>query len=442
VVLLCSVAVPAQALTDMGRSASASAANDSRPCAVPLLDDPAGGANAVHELGSDLAAAAAEADMTPAAYRELLMTDATVRVDECGTTFVVEPEHTPGDMHSEVGGDSSSGGPAVAGALDASGNAFTLQSRPGSGSTIYLDFDGEHIVDTFWKTADNPDFLAPAFDIDGSLTNFSTGEQDIVRGVWQRVAEDYAPFDVNVTTQDPGPAAITRIDGTDAVYGTRALVTSENGALFASLCNRACGGIAYLNAFDRTSQHAATQPALIFQKGTASKCDAASAIDLAEYGGKNREDDLAVIAQHGLPVMGDDHVGSMSGATILTSAAGASDGLIATRDDVDWFSFTVPAGRASTTVRVTPQTVGANLDARLDVYDATGAPLAASYPPVSTLSCERASGLDASVSLSLAAGSYFAKVDGVGFGDSPAPGTPTSPASAATESASAPPPRS
>ena len=29
-----------------------------------------------------------------------------------------------------------------------------------------------------------------------------------MQSVWQRVAEDFAPFDVDVTTQDPGVAAI------------------------------------------------------------------------------------------------------------------------------------------------------------------------------------------------------------------------------------------
>ena len=41
------------------------------------------------------------------------------------------------------------------------------------------------------------------YDTDGNTSNWSTAEQDVVRDVWARVAEDYAPFDVDVTTQAP-----------------------------------------------------------------------------------------------------------------------------------------------------------------------------------------------------------------------------------------------
>ena len=42
----------------------------------------------------------------------------------------------------------------------------------------------------------------------------------LVQYIWQRVAEDYAPFDVDVTTQVPAPDALTRTDSLDNVYGT------------------------------------------------------------------------------------------------------------------------------------------------------------------------------------------------------------------------------
>ena len=46
-----------------------------------------------------------------------------------------------------------------------------------------------------------------------------------VQNVWQRVTEDYAPFDVDVTTRTPAPAAIDRTNAADQNFGTRALIT-------------------------------------------------------------------------------------------------------------------------------------------------------------------------------------------------------------------------
>ncbi len=57
---------------------------------------------------------------------------------------------------------------------------------------------------------------------------------------WQRVAEDYAPFDVDVTTQDPGDDAIFRASSSDLLYGTRAVISPTN------FTGSNIGGIAYV----------------------------------------------------------------------------------------------------------------------------------------------------------------------------------------------------
>ena len=98
--------------------------------------------------------------------------------------------------------------------------------------------------------------LYPGLSVDGS-TAFTDAEKDIVQDVWQRVAEDYAPFEVDVTTQDPGTAALTRTSATDQVYGARALVTAENW------CGTGCLGIAYTDVFDLVGG-AVYQPAWAF----------------------------------------------------------------------------------------------------------------------------------------------------------------------------------
>ena len=88
---------------------------------------------------------------------------------------------------------------------------FLLHSRPGANRVIYLDFDGHTVSGTAWNASytGGAAFTAAAYDTDG-LATFSQAEQDVVQSVWQRVSEDYSAFDVDVTTQDPGAAAITR----------------------------------------------------------------------------------------------------------------------------------------------------------------------------------------------------------------------------------------
>ena len=53
--------------------------------------------------------------------------------------------------------------------------------------------------------------------------------------MWQRVAEDYAAFDVDVTTQDPGAPAIDRTNAGDQAYGTRALISADTTVAAADL---------------------------------------------------------------------------------------------------------------------------------------------------------------------------------------------------------------
>src|SRR5438128_1728290 len=83
---------------------------------------------------------------------------------------------------------------------------------------------------------------APACDIDGNQSSFSDSEMAIVQSVWLRVAEDYAPFDVDITTQDPGLGAIDRTTNSDASFGTRVVVTTDN--VVYSQC--ACAGLSYV----------------------------------------------------------------------------------------------------------------------------------------------------------------------------------------------------
>jgi hypothetical protein len=82
-------------------------------------------------------------------------------------------------------------------------NIFKLHSNPNAKHTIYLDFDGHTTINTGWNSVTHPTIISPAFDTDGNTASFSVSELQTILGIWQRVTEDFAPFEVNVTTEAP-----------------------------------------------------------------------------------------------------------------------------------------------------------------------------------------------------------------------------------------------
>lgn len=91
--------------------------------------------------------------------------------------------------------------------------AFRLHNRqPGSVQhTIFIDFRGCTITNSYWNTATNkPVLITQPFDLDGDPNTFSVEEQKAVVSIWQAVAQDFAPWTVDVTTEDPGQDALVR----------------------------------------------------------------------------------------------------------------------------------------------------------------------------------------------------------------------------------------
>src|SRR5262245_26896802 len=87
-----------------------------------------------------------------------------------------------------------------------------LHSNPSAAAKLYLDFDGhfesvwggwyDPVLGTHWGGWEN--VRTPVFDFDGDRTTFSDDELAAIREIWARVAEDYSPFNVDVTTVNPG----------------------------------------------------------------------------------------------------------------------------------------------------------------------------------------------------------------------------------------------
>jgi Metallo-peptidase family M12 len=146
------------------------------------------------------------------------------------------------------------------------GNAFTLHSKPGSTHTIYLDFDGETVANNAWTDGKAlTSKTVPPFDRDGFAT-FNTTELQYIINVWQGVSEDYAPFDVDITTERPPSTAISIDYAGDPTYGVMAVVTNENW-----LCGAGCVGVAYIDVFDATNSQSSRQyysPAWAFPTAT------------------------------------------------------------------------------------------------------------------------------------------------------------------------------
>lgn len=66
--------------------------------------------------------------------------------------------------------------------------------------SLYLDFDGD-FTDRWLGQSPG---VTPALDSDGDPTTFSDDELTIIAHIWERVAELFSPFNIDVTTEDPG----------------------------------------------------------------------------------------------------------------------------------------------------------------------------------------------------------------------------------------------
>ena len=407
-----------------------------------LVDQTVTGASALDVFAGRLPDLAARNGMDAALLADVLATDATARIDRDARLFHVEP------VAEEIDAAPTSSLDATALAAD----VFALNSLPGSNRVIYLDFNGYTLTNTAWNP--NSTVQITPYDTDGNPGAFSAAEQAVVQETWQRVAEDYAPFGVNVTTQDPGTAAINRSSSSDQSYGTR-VVVDPTGWYYGPRCS--CGGVAYVGVFDSTN-NGYNQPAWVFTRGVgngakniaeAASHEAGHNLGLShdgtssvgyysghgawapimgvgyqraisqwsrgEYSGaNNREDDFVVMGQNGIGVRVADN-GTSTGTATAISVGQSVNGVNASQTDVDYFRVTVPAGTRTFTAN--PAAVGGNLDISLSVLNSSGSVLATWNPASGQSSSGTPTGLGASGSLNLAAGTYYVRVDDSGYGN-------------------------
>lgn len=85
-------------------------------------------------------------------------------------------------------------------------NLPLLNSRPGAPVSVILKMDGYTDNDPGWiafRNRGTGPIVTPAFDLDGDPLTFNTEELRQIEEIWYRVAEDFSPLNINVTTIAP-----------------------------------------------------------------------------------------------------------------------------------------------------------------------------------------------------------------------------------------------
>ncbi|HEY5774423.1 MAG TPA: zinc-dependent metalloprotease [Chitinophagaceae bacterium] len=330
----------------------------------------------------------------------------------------------------------------LSGTLKAKSQVTDLNSYPSASKVILLDFNGHTVAGTMWN-------------VNGTFICNSSGLSDAgITEVFNRVAEDYRPFNINVTTNE------TIYNSAPYNKRMRVVITTSN-----EWYGSGAGGVAYINSFtwgnnspcfvfstllgynvknvaEAASHEAGHTLGLRHQSSYNAACVMLSDYNWGQGSGEigwapimgagyNQnmtlwnsgpnslgcgiiQDDLSVITktENGFGYRTDDHTDLFATATsaVFNSSGQATiSGVIEKTDDKDLFKITVPVF-SRLQLNAIPYNVGtgnsgSDLDLQVDVLDGSYASIGI-YNPGNLLS----SIIDTFIN----AGTYYMRIDGKG----------------------------
>jgi hypothetical protein len=315
-----------------------------------------------------------------------------------------------------------------------------LSSFPSASATIFLDFDGHYVHSTVWNGG-SPINCAASGMTDAAITE-----------VFNRTAEDFRPFDINITTDS------TAFLAAPINKRIRVIVTPT------SYWYSGVGGVTYIGSFKWGDD----TPGFVFcdrlgpnspkMVGEACSHESGHAVGLSHqskygsdcmtptepynlgsgsgesgwapimgnsyyqnmsnwnngptpYGCTNFQDNLSIITEeNGFGYRIDDYTETLNASTTTITAGNFSkDGIISTNTDKDAFRFVLPQGRSfylsAIPFHVGANNTGANLDIKIDLLNSAGS-IIKTYDPAATMSVV--------IDTVLNAGTYYVRIDGTG----------------------------
>jgi PKD repeat protein len=428
--------IPVLLLASMAAAISISSAQNAPEPAFPALNLGKGarGAAIISALGTRLPEVARFYGMAETELGGLCLRDRDLRADRSGRLlYACQGMTALAPTAQNAGTNALLTYPAA--------ETFRLHSKPGMSRVIYLDFNGHTTSSTSWNTnfTGGAAFTTPVYNTDGNTASFSEGEQANIQEIWKRVSEDYAAWDVDVTTEEPPLESLRKTTSTDPAYGIRVVI----GGSSSQWLGAGAGGVAYMNSFGWNTD----TPAFVFpdQLGNGFPKYVAEATshevghtvalnhdgktDGTEYytgtsawapimgvgysstltqfsrgeyaGANNTENDTADIdgfIPRSADLAGDD----ILTAVPLAGASVSATGIIQSQADADLYR--VDTGTGLLSFNVVPANPDANLDIMLALYNGSGNLIASANPAT----------LEASLSLTVPDGTYYLSVDGTG----------------------------
>ncbi len=305
-----------------------------------------------------------------------------------------------------------------------------LHSNASASAKLFLDFDGH--FESNWGGDLN--VSTPAFSQDGDVNSFTNGELAAIEEIWARVAEDYAPFNIDVTTVDPGNqanqvTAVIAIGGSyDDWFGSPAggvayvggfyngapnvgyvfendlsghpryiaeASSHEAGHLFGLLHQSLWSGSTLVEEYNPGNANWAPIMGNSYSSARSTWHNGATDVSSSSF-----QNDVAVIANsnNGFGQKSDDYGNTIPFAADLPAVGTEVNlaGIIERNADVDMWEFSTSGGQVSMTLAVAP--FGPNLDAIMELRNASNAVLFSSAP---------AGSFGASITATLAAGTYY-----------------------------------